>query len=79
LQPLFSACISQYYARCNTIATGCSYIAGKFEKLSEDDFKEIDYLAGLMVNPDSNFDILHEIWNAKKIPYFEFAPGWGLG
>jgi hypothetical protein len=43
-----------------------SYIAGKFEKLSEDDFKEIDSLAGLMVNPDSNFDVLCEIWNTNK-------------
>jgi hypothetical protein len=34
--------------------------------MSEDDFKEIDYLAGLMVNPDENFDILCEIWNTHK-------------
>jgi hypothetical protein len=43
-----------------------SYIAGKFEKLPEDDFKEIDSLARLMVNPDSNFDVLREIWNTNK-------------
>jgi hypothetical protein len=43
-----------------------SYIAEKFDKLTELDFKEIDSLAGLMVNPDSNFDVLYEIWNTNK-------------
>jgi hypothetical protein len=43
-----------------------SYIAEKFKKLSEDDFKEIDSLARLMVNPDSNFDVLYEIWNTNR-------------
>ena len=43
-----------------------TYIAGKFDKLSEDDFKEIDTLAKLMVNNDVNFDTLFEIWNTNK-------------
>jgi hypothetical protein len=43
-----------------------SYIAGKFDKISEDDFREIDYLARLMVNPDANFDALCEIWNTNR-------------
>ncbi|MDR2941308.1 MAG: transglutaminase-like domain-containing protein [Treponema sp.] len=43
-----------------------SYIAGKFDKISEDDFMEIDSLAKLMVDPDANFDTLCEIWNTNK-------------
>jgi hypothetical protein len=43
-----------------------SYIEGKFEKLSEDDFKEIDSLAELMLDPDANFNALCEIWNTNK-------------
>lgn len=43
-----------------------SYIAGKFDKISEDNFKEIDSLAKLMINPDENFDALCEIWNTNR-------------
>jgi hypothetical protein len=43
-----------------------SYIDGKFERLSEDNLKEIDALAGLMVNPDENFDLLCAIWDTNK-------------
>ena len=42
------------------------YISGKFDKLSEDDFSEIDELAKLMISPDDNFEQLLEIWNSKK-------------
>jgi len=43
-----------------------SYIYGKFHKLTEKDFKEIDRLAKLMLDPDKNFDALVRIWNNKK-------------
>ena len=43
-----------------------TYIANKFDKLSEDDFKEVDALARLMSNNDENFDTLLEIWNTNK-------------
>ena len=43
-----------------------AYIAGKFEKLREEDFAEIDTLAGLMLDPDHNFNSLSEIWKANK-------------
>jgi hypothetical protein len=56
-----------------------SYIAGKFEKLTEDDFKEIDSLARLMVNPDSNFDVLCEIWNTNKKYRILNSPWLGIG
>jgi hypothetical protein len=34
--------------------------------LSEDDFREIDSLARLLINPDANFDALCETWNTNK-------------
>jgi hypothetical protein len=43
-----------------------AYIDGKFDTLSEDDFKEIDLLAELMLDPDGNFSTLYEIWNTNK-------------
>ncbi|MFA7244794.1 MAG: transglutaminase-like domain-containing protein [Candidatus Magasanikbacteria bacterium] len=43
-----------------------SYIYFKFDKLTEKDFKEIDELAELMIDPDKNFDELVKIWNTKK-------------
>ncbi len=42
------------------------YIYYKFDKLTEKDFKEIDELAKLMLDPDKNFDELVNIWNTKK-------------
>ncbi len=39
---------------------------GKFEKLSEEQLKEIDDLAILMQNPDDNLDKLKKIWETKK-------------
>lgn len=38
----------------------------KFDKLTENQLKEIDHLAGLMQDADSNFDELTHIWNTKK-------------
>ena len=43
-----------------------AFIDRKFDKLSEDDFKEIDSLANLMIDPDKNFNDLYEIWNNNK-------------
>jgi hypothetical protein len=43
-----------------------AYIARKFEKISENDFMEIDTLAKLMVNYDTNFDALCKIWGTTK-------------
>lgn len=43
-----------------------SYIANKFDKLTEKDLQEIDELAKLMLDPDKNFDQLLEIWNTKR-------------
>lgn len=43
-----------------------SYIENKFDKLTEDDFKEIDVLAKLMINNDENIDNLLELWNTNK-------------
>jgi len=42
------------------------YVYFKFDKLTEKDFKEIDELAKLMLDPDKNFDELVNIWNTKK-------------
>jgi hypothetical protein len=39
------------------------YIANKFDKLTKNDFKEIDRLANLMLDPDKNFDELLKIWD----------------
>ena len=43
-----------------------SYIAGKFEQLTEKEFKEIDNLAKLLLEPDKNFKKLVDIWNKEK-------------
>jgi len=43
-----------------------SYISGKFDLLTETEFKEIDNLAKLMLEPDKNFRRLVEIWNKEK-------------
>jgi len=37
-----------------------------FKNLTKNDLKEIDDLAGLMVDPDKNFDKLQKIWNTNK-------------
>jgi len=43
-----------------------SYIDKKFDKLTEEDFKEIDELATLLLDPDKNFYKLLNIWNTKR-------------
>ncbi len=42
------------------------YIQDKKLELSEFEYKELDELAELMLNPDLNFDKLLEIWNTKE-------------
>lgn len=42
------------------------YIDNKFERLTEQDFKELDELAGLMLKPDENFEELVHVWETKK-------------
>lgn len=42
------------------------YIAGKFEQMTEIEFKELDKLAKLMLDPDKNFKRLVEFWNKEK-------------
>lgn len=42
------------------------YIAYKFDKLTRNDFEEIDKLAELMLKPDDNFDKLVKIWDTEK-------------
>ena len=39
------------------------YIRDKNFELSEEEYKELDNLAGLMLNPNENFIKLQEIWN----------------
>jgi len=39
------------------------YLRDKSFQLDEDDLKELDHLANLMLDPDKNFDLLREIWN----------------
>ena len=39
------------------------YMQDKNLELSEEEYKELDELATLMLNPDSNFDKLLKIWN----------------
>ncbi len=39
------------------------YIQDKEFELSEEEYKELDNLANLMLNPNENFDNLQEIWN----------------
>lgn len=43
-----------------------AYTKGKFDKLTEDDFREIDDLARLMLNPDENFTLLKDLWENKR-------------
>lgn len=43
-----------------------AYLHFKWNNLTENDRKELDNLAKLLVNPDKNFDKLVEIWNTEK-------------
>ncbi len=42
------------------------YVDGKYDQLTEDDFREIDELAELMCDPDKNFDNLLVLWNTQR-------------
>ena len=39
------------------------YVLEKNFNLNEDELKELDELANLMLEPDNNFNKLYEIWN----------------
>lgn len=41
-------------------------IVDKNFKLSEEEYKELDQLANLMLEPDKNFEKLLEIWNKQE-------------
>lgn len=43
-----------------------SFFDRKFDQLTEEDFRELDYLAECMLAPDENFDELKYIWEHKK-------------
>ncbi len=42
------------------------YVDGKFDKLTESDFAELDGLARLMLDPDRNFDALRRICDTNR-------------
>lgn len=42
------------------------YIQDKNFKLDEEEYKELDELATLMLEPDNNFDKINEIWETKS-------------
>lgn len=42
------------------------YLYFKWDNLTEDDRRELDGLAKIMIDPDKNFDELLYIWNTKK-------------
>lgn len=42
------------------------YIDGKFDSLTEEDLRELDGLARLMLSPDENFDALQELWETDR-------------
>jgi len=41
-------------------------IDGKFDSLTEKDFRELDELAELLLTPDENFEALRELWETKR-------------
>lgn len=49
------------------------YIQDKNFELSEEEYKELDDLANLMLNPNENFSKLQEIWNT--MPKFRIMSG----
>lgn len=49
------------------------YIREKDFNLSEEEYRELDYLAELMLNPNKNFNELKEIW--KNIPKYRIMSG----
>ena len=51
------------------------YVVFKDFKLSEEELKELDWLAELLSDPDRNFEKLRQIW--EKEPKFRILR-WGL-
>lgn len=49
------------------------YIREKDFNLSEEEYRELDYLAKLMLNPNKNFNELKEMW--KNIPKYRIMSG----
>ena len=49
------------------------YIQDKNFELSEEEYKELDNLANLMLNPNENFSKLQGIWN--NMPKFRIMSG----
>ena len=49
------------------------YIQDKKFELSEEEYRELDNLANLMLNPNENFSKLQEIWN--NTPKFRIMSG----
>lgn len=43
-----------------------AYVDGKFDSLTEDDFKELDALAELLLSPDENFPALQSLWETNR-------------
>lgn len=42
------------------------YVDGKFDSLTEKDFKELDELAKLLLSPDENFKALRNLWETNR-------------
>ena len=42
------------------------YVKDKDYELTEEEYKELDELVTLMLEPDKNFDKLIDIWNTKE-------------
>lgn len=49
------------------------YIQDKKFELTEEEYKELDNLAELMLEPNDNFDKLQKVW--KEIPKFRIMSG----
>lgn len=45
---------------------GPAYLVNRMDKLTEEEFKELDDLAEFLQKPDDNFDKLKEIWETNK-------------
>lgn len=45
---------------------GPAYFSGRWDKLTKDDYDDLDGLAKLMLEPDKNFDQLLRIWNTER-------------
>lgn len=43
-----------------------AYVSDKNFKLSDEELTEIDQLAELMLEPDTNFSLLQKIWNQNE-------------